>query len=492
MAEEKLEALRALRSDPRFGYLGLALWTAMLVATVVWGVYELFYILFILGYLLVVTQIEELASRFKPLRRIVSWSPWHHFILLFLAALAFRWLILLQDQSITGDLETTVNRSVHMMNGLYPYLDFSGGTKPPSYQYMLYMMGVTVGPDPLRFRALFSMADALVAGIVYLACKTRYGPEHSLAMAMIYAMCPVAIITIGLSGRYDGVVNIFLIAALWTLLGRRYDSSALLLGMGCSLKVYPAAVLPFMAVAATKLAGHWDRGSTMRLLGMVRYSTFFVLPVLGSLVPLAMVSPEALNAYFAERGVFEGWGSYTTWVRNVLGVEHVADVHVAYVFLALFGTILLWMFIDWLRNGPVAIRRWIRFTFVAIAVHYGFYLSLGFEYYDVPGWEVYTLGFLTAWMVLIAFVYKRYIHQIELGTDEELSLARSGLPIVGALALILFVFAMPTIGTWYYLWPLPFVLLIGPRDVRETMLWLLFWHTVGQGISLLPGMPPLN
>ncbi|MCK5253454.1 MAG: hypothetical protein KAQ96_10905 [Thermoplasmata archaeon] len=492
MAEEKLEALQVLRSDPRFGYIGLALWTAMLVATVVWGVYELFYILFILGYLLVATQMEELASRFKPLRRIVSWSPWHHFILLFLAALAIRWLILLQDQSITGDLETTVNRSVHMMNGLYPYLDFSGGTKPPSYQYMLYLMGVTVGPDPLRFRALFSLADALVAGLVYLACRTRYGPEHSLAMAMIYAMCPVAIITIGLSGRYDGVVNIFLIAALWTLLGKRYDSSAILLGMGCCLKIYPAAVLPFMAVAATKLAGHWDRGSTMRLLGMVRYSTFFVLPVLGSLLPLAMVSPEALTAYFAERGVFEGWGSYTTWMRNVLGVEHMADVHVAYVFLALFGTILLWMFIDWLRNGPVAIRRWIRFTFVAIAVHYGFFLSLGFEYYDVPGWEVYTFLFLTAWMVLVAFVYKRYIHQIELGTDEELSLARSGLPIVGAMALIFFVFAMPTIGTWYYLWPLPFVLLIGPRDVRETMLWLLFWHTVGQGISLLPGMPPLN
>ena len=115
MAEERLEAVRALRSDPRFGDIGLALWTAMLVATVVWGVYELFYILFIVGYLLVATQMEDLASRFKPLRRIVSWSPWHHFILLFLAALAIRWLILLQDQSITGDLETTVSRSVQMV-----------------------------------------------------------------------------------------------------------------------------------------------------------------------------------------------------------------------------------------------------------------------------------------------------------------------------------------------------------------------------------------
>ena len=464
----------------------------MLVATVVTGVYEVFYILFILGYLLVTTQMEELASRFAPLRRVVSRPVWQHFAIVTLAALAFRWVILLQDQAITGDLETTVQRSVHMMDGLLPYLDFSGGTKPPSYQYMLYLMGVTVGPDALRFRALFSLADAVVAGIVYLACRTRYGPGHSLAMAMVYAMCPVAIVTIGLSGRYDGVVNIFLIAALWTLLGKRYDSSAILLGMGCCLKIYPAAVLPFMAVAATKLAGHWDRGLTMRLLGMVRYAAFFALPVLGSLVPLAMVSPEALTAYFAERGVFTGWGSYTTWVRNVLDVDQVAGVHVAYVFIALFGALLLWMYIDWLRNGPVAIRRWTRFTFVAIAVHYGFYFSLGFEYYDVPGWEVYTFLFLTAWMVLIAFLYKRYIHHIELGTDDELSMARSSLPLVGALALILFVYAMPTIGTWYYLWPLTFVLLIGPRDVRETMLWALFWHTVGQGISLLPGMPPLN
>ncbi len=127
----KLEnAVEVFRTDPRYGYLGLAIWTAMLVATVVTSFYVLFYLLFIIGYLLVVTQMEELVVRFRPLRRFVKRPTWQHFLAVTLVALAMRWIILLQDQVITGDLETTVERSVHMMNGRLPYLEFGGGTKP--------------------------------------------------------------------------------------------------------------------------------------------------------------------------------------------------------------------------------------------------------------------------------------------------------------------------------------------------------------------------
>ena len=492
MTGDREGVLEVLRADPRFGYLGIAIWTAMLVATVASGVYVLFYLLFVLGYLLVVTQMEELAARWEPLRRFAARPAWQHFLAVTAVALALRWVILLQDQVITGDLETTVRRAEKMMDGLLPYLDFSGGTKPPSYQYMLYLAGRLVEPSHLSFRAFFSVGDAVVAGLVYAACRTREGNGHSLAMAMVYATCPVAVVAVGLSGRYDGVVNIFLVASLWALLSRRYDVSAVLLGVGCSLKIYPAAVMPFMAVAATKLGGHWERGAAMRVMGMVRYGALFALPFLGSLVPLAMRSEAALSAYFDERGVFRGWGSYTTWVRNVLGFDHVGDVHVAYVFIGLFGLLLLLLFLDWVRHGVAALRRWTRVVLVAIGVHYGFLLSLGFEYYDVPHWRALTFGFLALWMVLLAFLLRTFLPNIDLGTDEELSLARTGLPTVGALALILFVYAMPTIGTWYYLWPLPFVLLIGSRDVRETLLWTLFWHAIGAGVAVLPGLSPVN
>jgi hypothetical protein len=492
MPDEEEDTFDFLRTDPRFGYAGLVLWTAVLVVTVAYGHYAVFYILFVIGYLLIVNQMEELAARFEPLRRFVERPAWQHFLVVIGVALALRWVILLQDQVITGDLDTTVRRAEKMTDGLMPYIDFSGGTKPPAYQYMVYVVGVLAEPSHLAFRAVFSVGDAVVAGLVYMTCRTRSGTGHSLAMAMVYATCPVAIVGIGLSGRYDGVVNIFLIAALWALMTKRYDVSAVLLGVGCSLKVYPAAVLPFMAVAATRLTGHWDRGIVTRLAGLTRYGGLFALPVLGSLVPLAIISPEALDGYFGERGVFRGWGSYTTWVRRVLGFDHVGDVHVAYVFIGLFGFILLLLFLDWVRNGPVALRRWTRFVFIAMAVHYGFYLSLGFEYYDVPHWQVLTFAFVGGWMVLVAFSYLRFRTGLDLGTDEELSVERSGLPLVGAMALVLFLFAMPTIGTWYYLWPLPFVLMIRVRDARETFIFLLFWHAIGAGISLLPGMPPIN
>ena len=485
-------AQEALRTDPRLGYLGLVIWTAMLVATVATGVYVAFYMLFVAGYLLIVTQMEDLAARSGFLRRFVARPAWQHFLALFAVALALRWVVLLQDQIITGDLETTVRRAEKMMDGLMPYVDFSGGTKPPSYEYMLYIMGRLVEPSHLSFRAMFSVGDALVSGVIYLAARTRAGKGHSLATAMVYAMCPVSIVAVGLSGRYDGVVNVFLVGALWALLARRYDVSAILLGVATSLKIYPAAVMPFMAVAATRLSGNWDRGVPVRLMGLVRYGAFFGLPFLGSFLPLAIVRPGALDAYFDERGVFRGWGSYTTFCRNVLGFNHVGGLHVAYVFIGLFGFLLLLLFLDWVRNGPVALRRWTKVVLVAIGVHYGFFFALGFEYYRVAHWEVLTLVFLVGWMVMLTFLFRSLFPALDLGSDEELSLQRSGLPLVGALALFLFVYAMPTIGTWYYLWPLTFVLLVGVRDVRETLLWTMFWHAIGAGVALLPGMPAWN
>lgn len=225
---------------------------------------------------------------------------------------------------------------------------------------------------------------------------------------------------------------------------------------------------------------------------MVRYGALFALPFLGSFLPLALVSPGALDAYFDERGVFKGWGSYTTFCRNVLGFDHVGDLHVAYVFIGIFGFLLLLMFLDWVRRGPVALRRWTRVVLVAIGIHYGFFFALGFEFYGVARWELLTLAFLVGWMVMLVFVFRSVLPALDLGSDEELSLERSGLPLVGALALILFVYSMPTIGTWYYLWPLTFVLLVGVRDVRDALLRAIFWHAIGAGVSLLPGMPPVN
>jgi hypothetical protein len=464
----------------------------MLVVAFAWGIYHLFYLLFVVGYLLAATQLENLAGRFEFTRRILEWPGWQRFALVVLVAIVLRWLMLLQDQVITYDLDTYVGRAERMLGGELPYLDFSGGTKPPAYQYMLYLMGWSVGPDPDRFRALFSVADALVAGLVYAVCRTRYGPGHSMAMGMVYAMCPVGIVTIGLSGHFEGVVNLFMVAALWAFWKQRLDVSALMLGVAFSLKIYPAAVLPFLAIAASKASGRWELGGLKRWTPTVRYGCLFALPAIASLVPLAIADTEAVDAYLGERGVFKGWGSFTTFVRYTFDVEELAGIRVGYIPIAIIGVLLIWLFVDWLRNERVALRRWIRLTVATMAVHYGFFFALTFPYYRPENWEVYTAVFLLAWFPAVALLLRRFLPTMELGSDRELSLGRSGLVVVCAISLMLFVLAMPTLGTWYFLWPLPFVLVIGQPDVRDTFLWLLFWHGVGTGVALLPGLGAIN
>ena len=489
-----LEDIReVLTTDVRIGIIGITIWTAMLVATVVLGVYYVFYFLFILGYLLAAGQLKLLAGRFPCLARITQWPGWARFGLVFAVALALRWLLLLQDQVITLDLNTYVGRAENMLDGRLPYLDFSGGTKPPAYQYMLYLMGVSVGPDALTFRALFSVADALTAAGVYALSRARYGVGHSLAMGMVYALCPVALVTIGLSGHYEGVVAIFAIGALLALWKGHRDWSAILLGISFALKIYPAAMLPFFAIAAMRMAqGNGDRKDRARWLPAVRYGCLFAIPALLSLVPLAVLDKGAVAAYFAERGVFVGWGSFTTFVREASGVTEVAGVDFAWIPIVAMGVLLFLFFYQWLRQGPQALQRWTRITIAVLVVHYGFTIALYFPYYRPAHWELMTVCFLAAWLSAAALFLPRALRSLDLGDETDLSTSGTGLAVASVLAITLFMMALPTLATWYFLWPLPFVLVISDRDTRLIFLWLLFWHAVGKGVSLLPGLPPIN
>jgi len=482
-----------LRNDRRVGFFGLALWTVMLLLITFVGVYHIFYVLFIFGYILAVIQLRELAAGFRPLHRVLGWVNWQRFSLVVMIALALRWLMLLQDQVINTDLDYYVARSSAMLDGQLPYLDFSGGTKPPAYQYMLYVMGATVGDDAFRFRALFSVADAIVAGLVYSICRTRYDVGHSLAMGMTYAMCPVAIVTIGLTGHYEGVTGLFAAASLLALWKGRRHSSALALGISFSLKIYAAAILPFMAVASARTARKGNRpGNLSGWIPSLRYGLLFSLAAILSLVPLAIISRDAVSAYFGERGVFQGWGSFTAFMRWTFDVEEIAGIEIGWIPIAIIGLLLLLFFLHWLRDSVSAVRRWTKVTIVVLTIHYGFHFALFFPYYEPANYEVMMVVFLAAWFSVMGYLLYRLLPRIELGTERELSLERSGLAVAASIALILFVLSMPTLGPWYFLWPLPFVLAIEPRDVRETFLMLMFWHAVGKGVALLPGLAAVN
>jgi hypothetical protein len=483
----------ALTDDPRAAIAGWVIWAAMMVAVVVLGVYHVFYGLFILGYLLAASQIKLLGGWSPLVRRVIEWPGWARFALVFVVALALRWLLLLQDQVITHDLETYVARAELMLDGKLPFLEFGGGTKPPAYQYMLYLMGAAVGPDTLRFRALFSIADAAAAGGVYALCRARFGVGHSLAMGMVYALCPVGIVTIGLSGHYEGVVSLFAIGSLLAFWKGHRNLSAIMLGVAFALKIYPAAMMPFLAIAAAMMVpGAAQRTGLTRWLPTIRYGCLFFVPFLLSLVPLLLMDPAAVEAYFAERGVFIGWGSFTTFFREVMEVTEIGGVDIGYVPLAVIGLMMLMLLVGWARKGPAALRRWTKITLVVLAVHYGIYLSLYFPYYRPANWEWLALAFLLLWFAVLVYVLPRVLRVLDVGTDAELSIERTGLAVVSTLSLTLFMLAMPTLATWYALWPLPFVLAMGTRDTRLVFLWLLLWHVVGVGVSLLPGLPAIN
>jgi hypothetical protein len=461
-------ALKAVLKGPYAAYLFLGLYASMLLCTVAFGHYMVFYALMLASFL----HMAAYLSGYGFIPRLLRLSLTGKLAFIFLLALGLRSLMLLQDQVITNDIQWYVYRSEWMARGLVPYEDFPVN-KPPLYAFMLYLMGEALGRGELQFRAFFVVVDAVVAVMVMKLALLKGREDFAFGAGFLYAVCPLPLISVGIGGHYEPVVMAFVLGSVILLLQKRTGFSAFNLGVGFALKIFPVVLAPFMITREKA----WSR----RLL----YLVIFSLPLALSFGPMLMWSPGAFTQYLVEQGTsWPAKKSYAYCLEVLTGSGTLAGVKYSLIFSAAFLGALAVMWLQHVRDR-FSPSGWLFFIVVAYVVYYGLFITASIRFHrDDMGladpWPVMGL-FAAAYFPIALWLTVRYRSRLDVRPG-----ARDRFVMVLVFALILLLFSSSQYNPWYILWTVPLILVIRDRVARLVLLALGLWNFEGMGLELLP------
>ena len=262
-------------------------------------------------------------------------------------------------------------------NGLVPYRDF-GFEYPPGALPALVLPALVT--DTLTaYRIVFAAELAAVgaAGVLLLsAALARLG--RSTAQRRV-ALSAVALAPLLLGGvvltRFDLLPAALVTRSLLLAVSGRHRGAALVTGLGIAVKLYPAVLVPLLAVTAYRRGGRPELGRTLALTAapaVVLYLPFFVLSPggvldsfgrqLGRPLQIESLGAGILLALHQLADTSLGWasgagsqnltGPGTTTLAVTLGVAQVVAV------------VLVW--VSYARRGAVTSERLVRHAAAAV------------------------------------------------------------------------------------------------------------------------------
>ena len=262
-------------------------------------------------------------------------------------------------------------------NGLVPYRDF-GFEYPPGALPALVMPAL-VTDSLTAYRVVFAGQLAFVGALgvlLFAAALDRLGratAERRTALAVV-ALAPLLLGGVVLS-RFDLLPAALVTGALLLLVTGRPRAGALVTGLGVAVKLYPAVLVPLLALAAFRRGGRPELGRTLALSAapaLVLYLPFFVLSPGGVLDSFGRQLGRPLQIESLGAGILLvlhqvadtslGWasgagsqnltGPGTTGLAVALGVAQIAAVG------------LVWL--SYARGGAATSERLVRHAAAAV------------------------------------------------------------------------------------------------------------------------------
>lgn len=261
-------------------------------------------------------------------------------------------------------------------NGLVPYRDF-GFEYPPGALPALVLPAL-VTDTVTAYRLVFAAELAAVAavGVLLLAAALgrlgRSTPERRVALSAV-ALAPLLLGGVVLT-RFDLLPAALVTGSLFLAVSGRQRSAALVTGLGIAVKLYPAVLVPLLAVTAYRRGGRPELGRTLTVTAapaVVLYLPFFVLSPggvldsfgrqLGRPLQIESLGAGVLLALHQLADTSLGWasgsgsqnltGSGTTTLAVGLGVAQVVAVVLVWVSFA---------------RGPATSERLVRHAAAAV------------------------------------------------------------------------------------------------------------------------------
>ena len=373
--------------------------------------------------------------------------------LLFVISILLRLVFLSQKPLLSSDLEYRyVIRSQLMLNGKFPYRDFAVN-KPPLYAYLLYSMGLCFGAGQLQFRIFFSIIDSLIPPIIYLIGSNIWNKKSGIVSAFAYVFCPITFLEVGLSGHYDSVPILFVTISFFLLLKERSILSGLFLGLAFAFKIYPIVLVPFYLI--------WFKSRKQR----GTFVAAFPIPMILSIIPILIVYPSGLIDYLTYQTVeWQPWGPISGPLVQFFGPS-ILSIKISIIVICVFLFLILLMFYTTaIKKKPY--NFWVKLIILTIV-----FMDVLFVL------EIFksSLNTTIIGLVIIISIVILSLAYFSLGKylDPYLSTSitpKDNLLIQSVFAITLLIFGSAQAHPWYWLWILPFIVLIKTKDLK----WFFF------------------
>jgi hypothetical protein len=281
---------------------------------------------------------------------------------------------------LTGDAVTDVplyqSYGERVADGLVPYRDFSFEYPPGALPAIVLPALVTSSLD--AYRAAFVEELALVGILAVLAFDAALRATRLPRRERIVSLGLVALLPLLLGGvlltRFDLVPAALVAAALALAAAGRPRAAALVVGLGAAVKLYPALLVPLLAVDAWRRGGRRELAIVVGLAAapvVLAYGVFLavapdgVLDSLGRQVgrPLQIESVGAgvLLALHQAFGVGLSWAS-GSGSQNLTGVG-AGTVAVLQGVAQAAAVVLVWV---GYARGPSTTERLVRFAAASV------------------------------------------------------------------------------------------------------------------------------
>jgi len=282
--------------------------------------------------------------------------------------------------------------------GEVPYRDFPVEYPPGALPVFALPALASRNGDPQSYRTAFEalMAAAGMAAVLLVVLtlsRVGAGTGRLLVAGLVAALAPLALGSVVVS-RFDVLAAAVTVAALAALVSDRIRLAAVLLGAAIAVKLFPAVLLPLVAVHVARGRGRREGWITAAVAAGV---------VVLSYLPFALLSPGGV-AHSVWRQLGRPLQIESLGAGVLLGLHQVAGLHLGWdsshgsqnltgsgagavaIALSLVQlALLVWIWVDYAR-GPAEPERLLRYSAAAIVafVALGKVLSPQFLIWLVP------------------------------------------------------------------------------------------------------------
>ncbi len=203
-----------------------------------------------------------------------------------------------------------------MRDGKLPYHDFYFEYPPGAIAAFLAPLAIGGSSDyNLAFKVLVGLGGLVLLAALVSTLSALKADRTQVVLALgLVVLMPVCLGAVVLN-RYDIFPALLVVLALLALLRFRYGFAFALLAVGCAVKVFPAVVLPVVAIHVLRTRGR-D--------GLIRGAVVFLGVSFLLLAPFAVLAPGGLGYSFQTQIVrklqIESLGASMLLVAHHIGV----------------------------------------------------------------------------------------------------------------------------------------------------------------------------